>query len=80
MLVLTRNEGESIMIAGDIRVTILRTNGRTIRLGIEAPEDVRIRRSELDIRRDDSQSHAPSPMQPREIVISDAQQSARLTG
>ena len=79
MLVLSRKEGESIVIAGDIRVTILRTNGRKISLGIEAPEDVRIRRSELDICSDDTPAHTPSRMQ-REVVIGDAQHSARLPG
>ncbi len=79
MLVLSRKQGESILIAGDIRITILRTNGRTIRLGIEAPDSVAIRRTELDIRNDD-QEPRPSRMQRREIVIGDSQRSAPLTG
>ena len=50
MLVLSRREGESIVIDGDIRVTVLKTKGRITRLGIEAPQEVRIRRSELYLR------------------------------
>lgn len=48
MLVLGRKQGESVLIDGGIRVTILRTNGRITRIGIEAPPEISIRRSELD--------------------------------
>ncbi len=47
MLVLSRKLDESIHIGGDIKITILRVKGNTIRLGIEAPRDVRVVRSEL---------------------------------
>ena len=47
MLVLTRKENESIVIDGNIKVTILEIQGGRIRLGIEAPQDVPIVRSEL---------------------------------
>lgn len=48
MLVLSRRLDESIVIDGGIRVTVLRIQGREIRLGVEAPRDVRIMRAELD--------------------------------
>jgi carbon storage regulator len=47
MLVLTRKLGEKIHIGRDITVSIVEINGTKIRLGIEAPEEVRIFRSEL---------------------------------
>ncbi len=47
MLVLTRKLDESIQIGDDIKITVLRIKGNTIRLGIEAPRDVRVVRSEL---------------------------------
>ena len=47
MLVLTRKEGERIVVADRIVVAVLRVGGNRIRLGIEAPKDVLIRRSEL---------------------------------
>ena len=37
MLVLTRRLGEEIVIADDIRVTVLSLTGQKVRLGIEAP-------------------------------------------
>ena len=56
MLVLSRKQGESIVIDGDIRVTVLKAHGKVIRLGIEAPKEVPIRRSELDFRLADAPS------------------------
>lgn len=46
MLILTRNEGESITIDNHIEVKILRT-GKCIRIGIAAPKSVKIVRTEL---------------------------------
>ena len=47
MLVLSRKAGEKLQIGENITVTILEAHGRTLRLGIEAPDDIRIVRSEL---------------------------------
>jgi carbon storage regulator len=47
MLILSRREGESIMIGGDVRVIVLSADRNGVRLGIEAPGDVRILRGEI---------------------------------
>ena len=47
MLVLTRRAGEALHIDGDIKVTIVKISGNRVRVGIEAPQDVRVVRSEL---------------------------------
>ena len=47
MLVLTRKSQDSIRIGDHIKVTVLRIKGNTVRIGVEAPEDVRIVRGEL---------------------------------
>ncbi|PQO37913.1 carbon storage regulator [Blastopirellula marina] len=47
MLVLSRRIGEKIDIGDGITVTVLKVTGKTIRLGIEAPDSVTIRRSEI---------------------------------
>lgn len=47
MLVLTRKLNEQILIGEDIKVTLLRVRGNAVRIGIEAPRDVRIVRGEL---------------------------------
>ena len=47
MLVLTRRSGESLHIDGNIKVTIVKISGNRVRVGIEAPENVRVVRGEL---------------------------------
>ena len=52
MLVLTRKKDEAIVIDDRITIRVLRTQGNHVRLGVEAPSDVRIRRSEIAPRRE----------------------------
>ncbi|MCQ9162521.1 carbon storage regulator CsrA [Arthrobacter sp. STN4] len=48
MLVLTRKIGEKIVIGGNITVTVLDGGrGEGVRIGIDAPRDVSIHRSEV---------------------------------
>ena len=47
MLVLTRRPGESIVVDGPAVITIVETQGKKTRVGIEADPSVRITRSEL---------------------------------
>jgi carbon storage regulator len=47
MLVLTRRAGESVMIGDDVVITVLEARGDVIRLGIQAPKDVRVHREEI---------------------------------
>jgi carbon storage regulator len=51
MLVLTRRIGEEIVIDGDIHIRILFSKGDRVRLGITAPESVRVDREEIHARR-----------------------------
>jgi carbon storage regulator len=48
VLVLSRREGETIVIDGRIVVTVLKITGGAVRLGIEAPRGVTINRSEIE--------------------------------
>jgi carbon storage regulator len=47
MLVLTRKIGERVVIGGDVCVTVLKTHGNRVRLGITGPPEVTIHREEL---------------------------------
>ena len=47
MLVLTRKVGETIMIGSNIRVVVTQVKGDKVRIGIEAPPDVRVDREEI---------------------------------
>jgi carbon storage regulator len=47
MLVLSRRNGECIVIDGKIMVTIIEVRGQQVRLGIEAPPEIPVMREEL---------------------------------
>ena len=48
MMVLRRKVGDAIRIGDDIKITIQEVqNGRIVRFGIEAPEDVAVHRLEI---------------------------------
>lgn len=47
MLVLSRKQGQKLCIGNGIEVTVVSISGNRIQLGIEAPLDVRVLRSEL---------------------------------
>lgn len=51
MLVVTRKAGEQIVIGDNITVTVLEIRGRQVKIGIQAPDSVRIVRAELLDRR-----------------------------
>ena len=59
MLVLSRKQNERLIIDGNIVVSIVRVSGGTVRIGIEAPRDVSIRREELCSRPSD---HEQKPL------------------
>ena len=48
MLVLTRKAQQQIQIGNNIVITILHVKGQAVRVGIEAPRDVRVIRSEIN--------------------------------
>ena len=47
MLILTRKESERIYLGDDIVLTIVRVGTDKVRIGVEAPSDVRVLRLEL---------------------------------
>lgn len=52
MLVLSRKTRQQIRIGENITVTILLVKGQTVRVGIEAPRNVRVLRAELPVHED----------------------------
>ncbi len=44
MLVLSRKPGERIVIGAGIEIAIVEVRGGRVRIGVEAPDDVRIQR------------------------------------
>lgn len=47
MLVLSRKEGERIVIGDQITLVVSKVSGNRVTIGIEAPKDVKITRGEL---------------------------------
>ncbi len=47
MLVLTRKSNQSIMIGDDIEVSVLSVMGDKVRIGIQAPQDIPVFRTEI---------------------------------
>jgi carbon storage regulator len=47
MLVLSRKLGQSLRVGDGVRITVLKIDNNAVRIGIEAPEDVPIRRQEI---------------------------------
>lgn len=47
MLVLSRRKDESVVINNDIRVVVVEIRGDKVRLGVEAPKEVPVHRSEV---------------------------------
>lgn len=65
MLVLSRKPSETLYIGDNIKITVVRIGWDAVRLGIEAPREMNIRRSEL----------AAANPQSRRSNINDAAQS-----
>ena len=51
MLVLSRKEGEAIVIAGKVRVVVAGVSKGTVRLGVQAPLDVPVDREEVHLQK-----------------------------
>ena len=60
MLVLTRRLGESIIIEGNIKVTVIDINKQQIKLGIDAPKHITINREEVAKKVNDENQLSPA--------------------
>lgn len=47
MLVLTRKTGEGIIIGDDIKITVIELKGGGVRIGIDAPREMKVHRQEV---------------------------------
>ncbi len=62
MLILTRKVGEIIRIGDDVTIRVLEVRGSQVRLGVEAPADVRIFREEVYRAMQDEQAATGAPV------------------
>ena len=67
MLVLSRKNGESIVIDGAITVQVLEVKGNVVRLGVDAPKELPVHRSEIyeRIRENERTRAAPEKLDQR---------------
>ena len=63
MLVLTRKRSETIQIGEDIFIKVIRTGRTSVKIGIEAPANVRVVRGEL------LDGHDPTAAPDSELVL-----------
>lgn len=47
MLVITRKVNESFLVGDNVKITIVKTDRGNVRIGIEAPKDVPVVRTEI---------------------------------
>ena len=72
MLVLSRQRDESIIIADNIKITIVDIRGDKVRLGIDAPKEIPVHRQEVfDAihRENDHENAEAAPAPPEETVV-----------
>src|SRR6516162_8638004 len=83
MLVLTRRVGEQVVIDRAIRVTVIAVAGNKVRLGVTAPESVRVDRAEVHAQRESPGSPGRGPSFPipstrRDSLMRTVQQGDRV--
>ena len=67
MLVLSRKPNEAVCVGQNITITVLGVRGGTIKLGIDAPPNVRILRGELSSFDAETPNDSPKPRKRRRI-------------
>ena len=74
MLVLTRKPNQSIMIGDDIEVSVLSVVGEKVRIGIHAPHDIPVFRTEIyvEIQREEGQPRSGSSSEAVRTEVDDA--------
>lgn len=61
MLILSRREGDAVMIGDDVTVVVLRIEGSQVRVGISAPNKINIYREEILARLEPNDDRAAQP-------------------
>ena len=64
MLILSRRKGESLSIGSDVEITVIEVSGDKVRLGINAPDDVSVLRTELKRTADENKDSAAKGITP----------------
>lgn len=73
MLVMRRRAGESVLIGADVEVEILEVAGGHVKIGIKAPQEVKIRRREVQL------THLQNQIAARSGIVSVLERLTALT-
>lgn len=68
MLILSRKPGDAVVIDGGIRIVVLASDRRGVRLGIDAPSHVSIVREEIASQVADQNRRAGADVAARELI------------
>ena len=71
MLVLTRKLGENIRIGDTVKITVLEVRSGQVKLGIEAPPEVKVHREEIYARIQEENRRAAAAQQPPPVAGAD---------
>ena len=82
MLILSRKSGESIVIDGRIKVTVIRVDGEAVKIGIEAPTQVPVHRQEVydEIQRSNQQAITRQTVALPKLVATEGQKRQTRLG
>ena len=80
MLVLSRKKDESVVINNDIRIVVVEIRGDKVRLGVEAPKEVPVHRSEVYEAINGNESENPSTLADNVPAISESCKPADSSG
>jgi len=61
MLVLSRKMGQGVRLGDDIRITVVKVDRNTVRIGIEAGDEISVRREEIVVFETEDVEIEPSP-------------------
>lgn len=61
MLILTRRNGESLMVGDEVKITVLSIKGNQVRIGIDAPKEIAVHREEIYLRIQQEQAEQAAP-------------------
>ena len=64
MLVLTRKLGENIRIGDSVKITVLEVRSGQVKLGIEAPPEIKVHREEIYARIQEENRRAQGKVEP----------------
>ena len=80
MLVLTRKPNQSIMIGDDIEVSVLSVVGEKVRIGIHAPHDIPVFRTEIYVEIQREEGDPPDPPSESEVIRAEVDEALDKLG